>query len=338
MAFPGSISSTTISDVIATTIESRSGNIADNVENNNSLLYRLKQRGNSKPFSGGEVILQELNYDDSTTSTAQMYSGYETLNTNFNSPISASRWSIKQAAASVTVSGLEMLQNAGKERIIDLIDARMEIAEAQLANLLGGSTVGVYSDGTGSGGKAVDGLQAIIAGSPSTGTVGGINRATWSFWRNISFDASTDGGTAATSSNIQSYMNRLAIQLVRGTDGPDLIVADNNYYRLYLESLQAIQRVTDEKMAAAGFSSLKYYGAGRACDVVLDGGIGGGCPTNTMYFINSRYLFWRPHRDRNMVPIGGERQSMNQDAVVRFIGWAGNLTCSGARYQGILKA
>jgi|SRR3990172_7141550 len=334
MAFPGSISSTAISDVIATTIENRSGVLADNISNNNALLARLKKRGKIKTASGGEVILQELSYEDSTTNNAGYYSGYETLNITPNSPISASRWDWKQAAAAVTISGLEMLQNAGKEKIIDLIDSRIEIAEAQMENLI---ATGIYSDGTGTGGKQITGLQAIIADAPSSGIVGGINRGTWSFWSNLTYDASTDGGTAATSSNIQSYMNRLAVQLVRGTDGPDLIVADNNYYRLFLESMQAIQRVTSPEMAKAGFTSLQYYGAGRATDVVLDGGVGGNCPANHMYFINTKYLFFRPHADRNFVPIGGERMATNQDAIVKLIGWAGNMTASGCKYLGVLK-
>jgi hypothetical protein len=70
--------------------------------------------------------------------------------------------------------------------------------------------------------------------------------------------------------------------------------------------------------------------------VYLDGGIGGQLNTNRMYFLNTKYLFFRPHRDRNFVPIGGDRMSVNQDAMVRLIGWAGNLTSSGPRYQGVL--
>ncbi len=131
-------------------------------------------------------------------------------------------------------------------------------------------------------------------------------------------------------------MNRLALTLVRGTDSADLIVADNNYYRLYMESLQAIQRVASDEMAGAGFSSLKYYGTGKAADVVLDGGIGGSISANTMYFMNTKYIHFRPHADRNFVPIGGNRTSVNQDAVTKLIGWAGNMTCSGAQFQGVL--
>jgi hypothetical protein len=132
-------------------------------------------------------------------------------------------------------------------------------------------------------------------------------------------------------------MNRVAVQLVRGTDRPDMIVADNNYYRFFLESLQAIQRVTSEDSAAAGFTSIKYMGAGLNCDVFLDGGIGGSIPTNTMYFINSKFIFLRPHKDRNFTAIGGDRQSVNQDALVKLYGWAGALTSSGPQFCGVLS-
>jgi hypothetical protein len=43
-----------------------------------------------------------------------------------------------------------------------------------------------------------------VADTPTSGTVGGIDRATYSFWRNQTYDATTDGGSAATTANIQT--------------------------------------------------------------------------------------------------------------------------------------
>lgn len=324
-----------LSDIVTTTIQKRSGTLADSVTKNNALLTKLKNRGNVKTISGGNVIMQELMYNDASTINAGSYSGYDVIDITPNSPISAAQFDLKQYASAVSISGFEMLQNSGKEQIIDMLEGRIQIAEGQLMNLI---SAGIYSDGTGNGGKDITGLQAAISTTPTSGTYGGIPRANWTFWRNAAFSGVTDGGAAVSSANIQSYMNRLAVQLVRGTDRPDMIVADNNYYRFFLESLQAIQRVTSEDSAAAGFTSIKYLGAGLNCDVFLDGGIGGSIPSNRMYFLNSKYIFFRPHRDRNFVPIGGDRQSVNQDAVVKLLGWAGNLTCSGAQFNGVLSA
>lgn len=82
-----------ISDILATTIESRSGVVADNVTNNNALLVRLRQRGRIKPFSGGNVILQEISF--SSNANAMYYSGYEVLRIDPQDVISAAQFDIK---------------------------------------------------------------------------------------------------------------------------------------------------------------------------------------------------------------------------------------------------
>jgi len=324
MAFANSA----VSDIIATTIQSRTGVIADNVTKNNALLARLKQRGNIKMFSGGNVILQELSFQ--ANGNAGWYAGYDLLPIAAQDVISAAQYDIKQAACPVTISGLDQLQNSGKEQIIDLLEARVNVGESSMANLI---AQGVYSDGTAAGGKQIDGLQKQVIAVPTSGTVGGIDRLTWTFWRNQTFDASTDGGAATTAANIQSYFNRLWAKLVRGMDRPDLIVVDNVYWGLYMASLQAIQRFSGTDDAKLGFVSIKFMDA----DVVLDGGIGGFMPASTAYFLNTKYLHYRPHRDRNMVPLSpGQRYSVNQDAAVQILAWAGNLTSSGLQFQGIM--
>lgn len=312
-----------LSEAITMTQSNRSGVLADNVTKNTALLFKLRKRGNVKPYGGGRSIVQELNFREN--STFAYYSGAETLNTAATEVFTAAEFNMKQAAVAVTMTGKEMLENAGEEQVIDLLDARMENAEITLLNNIG---IDCYSDGTGDGGKQIGGLQLLIADSPSTGTVGGIDRSSWTFWRNIA------NGTASalSATNIVTNMNTVYNQLVRNAEKPDLVCADNTAYRLYEESLQAIQRIADPEMADAGFESLKYKGAA----VCLDGGVDGGAPSSHMYFVNTKYLHFRPHRDRNFVPIGGERESQNQDVIVKFIGWAGNLTLSNAYLQGVL--
>jgi hypothetical protein len=315
-----------ITDIIATTIQSRSGELADNLTQNNAILQRLNSKGNVRPFSGGNVILEEIFYDDTTTNNASSYSGYEVLNITPDSPISAAQFKIAQYAASVTMSGLEMLQNSSKEAIIDLIDGRMQVSEARLLNRISGD---LYGDGTGNGGKNVDGLAAAVAVSPTTGTYGGINRANFTFWRN-------QITTGATSATMLAKMTEAAIKQIRGTDKADLYIAGNNLYQYFVNALQAIQRITTEESGAAGFASLKFYGGGTSADVVLGGGIGAQENTNYMYLLNTNYIFFRPHKERNFVPIGGERQAINQDAIVKLYGFAGNMTTSNAQLQGLL--
>lgn len=317
-----------LSEIVTTTLRNRTGKLADNVTKNNALLYRMQKRGTVKPVSGGRTIVQELDYAEN--STYKRYSGYETLNIAPSETFTAAEFNYAQAAVAVSISGLEELQNSGNNAIIDLLAARIKNAERTLTNNI---AIDCYSDGSADGGKQIGGLQLLVSKTPTTGTVGGIDRATWTFWRNR---ASAPSG-APTAANIQSRMNALANQLVRGTDAADLIVADTLYYNTFLESLQTIQRVTSTDMAGAGFTSLKYFGGGKDADVVLDGGVGGGCPASTMYFLNTQYIHFRPHSERNFVPIGSERYATNQDAMVKLIGFAGNMTLSNGSLQGVLS-
>ncbi len=55
-----------------------------------------------------------------------------------------------------------------------------------------------------------------------------------------------------------------------------------------------------------------------------------------MYFLNTNYIYLRTHKDRDMKVIGGDRMAVNQDAIYKIVGWAGNMTMSNAALQGVL--
>lgn len=320
-------------DVTTTTLENRSRTLADNITNNNALLERLKRKGKQKPFSGGREIYQELRY--AQNQSFMWYSGTEFLNVSLNDTMTAARFPIKQASISVVLSGLEQLQNAGEEQMIDLIESRVDTAEDTFWNQM---SAAVYSDGTGFSGKQLNGLALLISKAPTSGIVGGIDRGSQVWWRNVAVNANTDSRGLVTATNIQSYMNSTSIGVKRNTDGIDMIVADNNYYLAYLTSLQTQQRVVSkgDGSAGSGFTALKYYGAGKEVDVILDGGKNGQIPANTMYFINSDYVFYRPHAARNFKVIGGDRANVNQDAIVRIMAWGGNMTINNGSLNAVL--
>jgi hypothetical protein len=318
-----------ISDILATTIENRSRKIADNVTNNNYLLKKLQSKGKIKPFSGGYKILQELSFAEN--SNAGWYSGYDLLPVGVSDVISAAEYNIKQAAVPVIISGLEQLQNAGREQMIDLMEARLSVAESTMSNLICG---GLYSDGTGAGGKEIDGLDAAIPVDPTAAPYGGIDGATFTFWQNATSDQTSAAGLDPT--QIQGFWNGLWASLVRGQDRTDLIMCDTTIWEAYVASLQAQQRFTNTNSADAGFVTVKFMDS----DVCLDGGIyngnlGSGAPAGTAYFLNCDYIHYRPHSARNMVPLSPNRRyATNQDAEVQILAWAGNLTTSGRMFQG----
>ena len=208
-------------------------------------------------------------------------------------------------------------------------------AESHTTNICQSDRTGgwfIYSDGTGYGGKEITGLNAAIpavATASQTNVYGGIDRgnAIGAFWR-TKFDDPNNYST------MLADMNAMWASLVRGMDRPDLIIVDSLAWGEYVGKLQVQQRFSSmggDGTAGFGFPTVKFMD----CDVVLDGGMGGFAAANTAYFLNTKYLHFRPHSARNFVPLSpNKRYSINQDAEVQILGWAGNLTCSGAQFQG----
>lgn len=256
-------------------------------------------------------------------------SGYDQLGLTQGDMLTAAEYTIKQAAVAVSISGLEQLQNAGPEQFIDLWAGRVEQGEREMINNL---STGIYSNGTGSGSKQIGGLQLLVS-DDGTGTVGGIVSGTYTWWKNGFYDFSVQAVTPSAAT-IQTAMNTLYLAISRNRDQPDLIVADNTYFTYYWESLQANQRYTNTSLAEAGFDNLKFKGA----DVVFDGGLNGAAPASHMYMLNTDFLHWRPHAQRNMVPLNPDRYAVNQDAFTRLIAFAGNMTASNRALQGAIVA
>lgn len=314
---------TSYDDITATTIENRSGELADNVSDHTALLNRLKKKGNMRLLSGGDVILQELAYAEN--SNYIRYSGLEQLPIAEQEEFTAASFNWKQAACAVVMSGLDELKNSGKEKFIDLMEARLTNAERTMKNNISSD---IYSAGTASDSKQIGGLQLLVSDTPTTGTVGGIDGSAYAFWRNIMQSA-----TSISAATIQNQMYELWLQLVRGPDAIDLIVADNTFWKQYNQSLTANQRFTDPSMGELGFHNLMFQNA----PVVLDGGQGGDCPARHMYFLNTDYIHFCTHKSRNFGSLGGKRFSTNQDAMVQLIAWAGNMTVANRSLQGVLK-
>ena len=326
MASPNS----TFTELVSTTFRNHRKELADNVSKNNALFNALTKGGRVDILDGGISIAVPLEY--ANNATYQRYSGYDVLNIQASDVISAAEYQWKQVAVNVVASGLELRNNSGKSQIIKLAKARIKNAMHSFAN---GMSADLYSDGTAT--NQIGGLQAIVADA-GTGTVGGIDSSSFTFWQNQvqSAAAPIQGGAGITPSatTIESLMLPLYISLTRGSDQPDLIVMSNDYFTFYEQSQTSIKRYTDSEKADGGFISMKYKGA----NVVFDGGsLGGGIPTSHAYFLNTNYLGLCVHRDANMTEIP-ELRSVNQDAVVIPVLWQGNLVCSNRSLQGVMKA
>lgn len=328
MASPGqSTLFNTFTELVSTTYRNHKKSFADNVSTHNALWRRLSDKGRIRLEDGGLSIVCPLEY--ATNTTFQRYSGFDTLNIQAVDVLTAAEFAWKQAAENVAISGLEMRSNSGESRIINFTKAKIKNAMNSFKNNMSSD---IYSDGTTS--NQIGGLQALVSDA-GTGTVGGINSSTFTFWKSLvqSAAAPRQGGGAITPSatTIESLMLPQWIAQTRGTDMPDLIVADPIYFAYFEQSQTSLKRYTAEQDGKGGMVSMKY----KTADVFFDAATL--IPSSHMYMLNTDYIELVVHRDANMEMMDDLR-SINQDAVVIPILWMGNMTVSNRSLQGVIKA
>jgi len=308
-------------EMVTTTLRNHPAEISDNVSAHNALYNRLSRRGKIKRVSGGYEIVRPLDYAENAT--YQRFNGYDTLNVAASDVISAAKYDWVQAAVHITASGREMRMNNGPEQLIDLAESRTKNAMRTAANNM---SVDLYS--TGARANQMGGLGHIIQ-NDGTGTVGGINSTTYTFWRNKFREAA--GNNTWSKATIKGEMNALYLSLVRGGDKPDLIVSSHDFFAAYWESLQDLQRYATADEGTAGFRALKYVDA----DIIFDSNSNFATTAEKMMFLNTNYLELVVHRDANWTT-SDEKVSINQDAVVIPVFWQGQLVCSNRSLQGVL--
>jgi hypothetical protein len=310
-----------LQEAFSLALEDRSQGYADLVSNSNAILYLMKKKGQFKTFSG-PTIRERLLYNE--TGSYTRYSGYQYLNPTPAELFNDAEFTAKLAAVSVTLSGEDILKNSGSNQLKDIMEEHMSAAETELVDRF---VEDLHGDGTAV--NQIGGLQLAIPTNPALGTYGGISRVDNAIWRTTTYDANSAfaGITAVNSTTVKTIFDNIMIARSRGTKGPNVIVCSQEHYIAYTAATVAIQRINDESdLGKMGFTNLKYYGAGKSVDVVLEGGIGSAMPANTSYFLDTASLKFRYHPDRNFVKFGGKQAPINQDAIIQHVGFYGNLT------------
>ena len=313
-----------ITELVTTTLRNRDTMVADNVTNHNALLRTMEDTGKIKNAGGGRDLTEPLLYNELAT---KFYDGFETFTIDTSTEVvDAAVYQWKQLGGFSFISGKEKIMNREKWQAVSLAEARIDALIAGLRNKTG---LSIYSLGTGEGGKEFGGLRLLVS-DDGVGTVGGIDASVETWWKN-NFDFGTVDITADT---ILSKMNAMQLACTRGSDQPNLIMANGAYFTAYWESLQENARHTSSKLADAGFRTLEFvgtpvvYDAQCATDLVNPG-------AGRMYFLNTKYLCFRKAPER-WFSTEKARKVENADYDVIPNWTMGNMTTNARFLQGVI--
>ncbi len=307
--------------VVSHAFEARGPEMSNNIFAKIKILDYLKKKGNVKIKDGGERISENIMHGANTT--AEFYSNYDSLDVTPQEGFGVVEYEWRQASVSVGISGKEKRQTSGKFALANLLESKQEQAEMSLADLM---NVAMFTVQTG---NAFDSLENFIDTTPATGTVGGLNAATYTWWRN--------GQAAGTSSstafdNLLSTMRtayNTAESASKGFGPPDIAVTDQTVYEGYEGLVDSQRQYGNEKLLDLGFANLAFKSTGLIFD--------GDCVAQKMYWINSKALFFVMHQDAQMTPTEFVKPG-NQDAHVAQVLVMGNLVCRNRASQYCITA
>lgn len=308
-------------ELLSTTIANYRDTFSDNLSKSFFLMYWLSTQGRKIYEDGGESIVVPLMYGKN--STVKSYDGYEVLDTTPQAGLTAAKYPWKQVAGSISISRKEERQNSGEQRIINLLEAKIQQAEISMRDSLNAM---MFSDGTGNFSKDIFGLQLIVENGTAWGTLGGIDRsdALNTFWRNQWIGAGGANWTAVGQGVRQ--MTSLYNLCSRGNEHPDFGITTRGTLELYEAALVQSQRFVDSRVAEGSFELLKFKGMVLAYDEQ--------CTATSTYMLNSRYLGFVVDKETDLITTDFVRPE-NQDAKVAQILLMANLVCSNCARQGV---
>jgi hypothetical protein len=236
-----------VDELLTTSLVNMIPGIRDNVFKSNPVFkYLYEGKGGGKMRKRGGVALSHGELYGINT-TALSYQRYDVLDTTPQDGMTRDQWLWAQYACTVTIDGFsERIANSGDSKIEDIMEIKKMQAEESLSLKLEQHMFQAVP-----GAKDIQSLATIIA---SSGTVGGINGTTNTWW---AANVTTSGSFAAQGrSDLTNAWN--AVSVLNPPGGPELIVSDQNAFQYYESSLVSQERFTDNRVLDIGAGNLKF--------------------------------------------------------------------------------
>jgi hypothetical protein len=227
---------------------------------------------------GGDFITCPVEYALNTTVAS--YSDLDVISTTRSDNFDRYEAEWKEVAGTYAISDLESDRNSGEGQVFDLRNAKLENLRNSIKSTL--NTM-LFSDGTGNSSKDLMGLQGLVASSPSSGTVQGVSRVSYSWARN---QQASGALTTSAFDNLRAALRSVYNLSSNGVaaDHPTFIATTRTVFEGYEGLLLANERFDSKESGEGAFKNevLKFKGAKISYD--------NDCPSGTAYLLNQKYL------------------------------------------------
>lgn len=255
-------------------------------------------------------------------------------------------------ASSITIGDFERAQNKGAA--LDLLKSKTEQAMSGLEDRFGrwlmqghgavdGSSITTARTSSVNGSTFVepipnmirytDGGTAGVGAQQGVGTVGSINAATETWWKNWAIQS----GANSFAKLLMEVDHLVNVCSQSAGPGPDLFVSDLKTYETISASLRSLQRFTDYEEVDFPWKAIRLNGSPLVFDQFVPDVYTGttGITTGTLYAANTKYLGMTVYSGADFTP-GEFVRAPNGAGETSIIQWYGTHWISRRDKHGVL--
>lgn len=335
--------------LLSTTLFKYNKQLTDNIGQAFIVYYLLQKRGGWRTVSDiGERAAFPLLYE---LGQADSYDAYDQLDTTPMDGITTVFFDWRQASVPISISGKEELQNKGKERIINLLESKIEQGEMGIKEFwskafLQGEAMNDTTSITSArvspsnGSSFVDPLPLLVKKDPTTSTtIGSLNQTSTNrdgvaFWANQAKDFTSLTTYAGFRQGLRNLYNTCS----KGQGGtPDLHLTDQTTMELYEQALEALHQNPSYTKADLPFDVAQFRGKPVGWDEnMVD--VATPATNNDTYgswfMLNMKFLEVQVQSERNFANTPFVRPE-NQDARTSQVLWMGACGVKNRKKQGV---
>ena len=299
--------------------------ITDNIFNATPFWYMMTSKNRRRSEDGGKWIEEPLMYGKNSSVTS--FGKGDTFAIQETDFVTAAIFNWKYVGGSIVRYWVDEQKNKGKNKVIDIITTAYDNLEISMIDAL---ETQLFSDGTGNGGKDINGLANLVADLPTTGIVGGLNRATYTWWRNqYNSMSGIDVGVYLRPRMVTKF-NDCGQQGNGITRFPNMIVCAQDVYEAYESEMTEMRQVTSNAVGDLGFGDLVFKGQPMTWSPA--------CGDGRLYMLNTNFITWvyDPDADFDMTewkPV----PTQYKDKVAQ-VALAGNLTINNAKKHCVIHS
>jgi len=272
-----------IDDLITTTWYDQKAEVVDQVLVQTPFYDKMVEAGRIREDIGSGTHFElTLRYDKLNQNTKWLGRG-GTVGRQEKQHLTTALYEKRVLATAIPRFFHDEIKNKGKSKIVDYAAEKVEATKAAYADTLAASTLIQDSDA-----EAILALETLIATDPTTGTVGGIDRASNDWWRNQTMSFSGLSILADLIDKMTTMYNNCSNYKGGGRRNPDVILCDQTVYEGFERICRSLQQIVTSKSdrVSLGFGDLMFKGAEIFYDPALAG-------TGRMYFLNTDFLMFK---------------------------------------------